>query len=199
MTAGEEPPRQAQVADEPPPPGPDREETPAPAPPPALPSPDVPQPMPGTGPIDIGSLWARVLRAQGLPTVLRTLMTYLRPMTVDPAAGRVVLAGSLRHVESARGRQVHIVEVFRRELGRAVEVAYHVDDADPEAAEDPVAGPEEPASEPSPRPEPPLAGTPARPEPRVEPAQISQHPLVKEAMELFGARIVDIQHRRPGG
>jgi hypothetical protein len=163
-----------------------------------------------------------VLRAQGIPTVLRTVLTYLRPVSVDVAGGRIVLSGAGRYVESARGRHGQIVEVCRRELGRAIEVVIQSDDpamareageesglgnpavTDPAGVEagadaagalrggagdskvDNAASAEPRGAEGTGA----TGGTPMMP---------GDHPLVKEAMELFGARIVDVQHRRPRG
>ena len=153
-------------------------------------------------PVESGDAWARVLRAQNVPTVLRTLLTYLRPLSVDLAAGRIVLSGSSRHVESARGRHAQIVEVCRRELGRAVEVLIQSDEEStgggaPEAdgaAEQAAAASDEDSGEEL---RAPSEETPRAAAPSSTPMMPSDHPLVKEAMELFGARIVDVQHRRP--
>lgn len=175
-------------------------------------------------PVADGDAWARVLRAQGIPTVLRTVLTYLRPVSVDVAGGRIVLAGAGRYVESARGRHGQIVEVCRRELGRAIEVVIQSDD---QASEQGVGEVSEPgpgnrgvvdAADAGAGEE--TTGTRliADEEPRIvkaaggeprgaegagtaggAPIMPGDHPLVKEAMELFGARIVDVQHRRPRG
>lgn len=165
-----------------------------------------------TGPSSIpaaGEFWARVLRSPGVQTVLRTLMSYLRPVSIDLDGGRIVLAGAGRYAESARGRLGQLAEVCRRELGRPIEVVIQadgeMDDGNSEdGAQDAASGQaahgeaghaEElgPDTETAPVQEAPQPVAPARP-----PATVpSQHPLVKEAMELFGARIVDVQFRRP--
>ena len=148
--------------------------------------------------IGAGDAWARVLRAPGVPTVLRTLLTYLRPVVVDVDAGRIVLTGTAMHVESARGRHGQIVECCRRELGRAFDVVLEAEQeapavdtevgeaGEPEAVEH---GDETPLDAEQAAPPPPPARGPM--------TVPSQHPLVKEAMKLFGARIVDVQQRRP--
>ncbi len=167
-------------------------------------SPAAPAPLVAR-PLESGDAWARVLRAQGLPTVLRTLMTYLRPVSVDLTAGRIVLAGPGRYVESARGRHAQIVDVCRRELGRTIDVQIQSDDSQPSedvAAASQAAKEESSVAEPggdvSQADETNAVDAPKSvPAARMSPMLPADHPLVKEAMELFGARIVDVQHRRP--
>jgi hypothetical protein len=59
----------------------------------------------------------------------------------------------------------------------------------------PRAGPERGASTPATQPAPAASTTQAAPAPP-PPSDISSHPLVKQAMELFGARVVGVQPRR---
>ena len=165
--------------------------------PPAMPEPAT-QAVPADDPKTVlsaqpGELWARILRAPDMPTVLRTILTNLRPVSYDGAAGRIVISGASRYADSARARMALVVDACRKVLGRSIEVVVQSDD---------VPGDESPA-EPGARA---IATPPARPEgvqeqtpdPASEPpAHPGQHPLVREAMELFGARIVDIQQRRP--
>lgn len=217
---GQHPPRHAQEDEPSPEPAADRpftppvrpplaealSQTPAPPPSPVQPAPaSLPaEPSPPPAPaLPSGDAWARVLRAQGMPTVLRTVLTNLSPVSVDLAAGRVVLSGAARYADSARTRHGQIVDFCRRELGQTIEIIIQSDDAPPDES---VASSNEPAHDPaapvsdatnqaddqSAAPPPPAPASP-RPAPMVP----SQHPLVKEAMELFGARIVDIQNRRP--
>jgi hypothetical protein len=144
-----------------------------------------------------------------MPTVLRTVLTNLTPVSVDLAAGRITLSGASRYADSARGRHGQIVDVCRRELGQTIEIIIQSEDV---PADEPASESAEPSvsSGDSPRPadQSPSAATDAESTaddapgaspapPRTPPMMPSQHPLVKEAMELFGARIVDVQHRRP--
>lgn len=158
-------------------------------------------------PVSVGEFWARVLRGQDVPPVLRAVMTNLQPVSIDLEVGRIVLAGAGRYAESGRVRLSQIAEACRRELGRPAEVLIQnldqgegdgpADSAiDPSAAAVPgpgetAEGPVEAAADGN-RPVAPATVSVATP-----PMMPSQHPLVKEAMELFGARIVDVQYRRP--
>lgn len=152
-----------------------------------------PRPPAMAEPAPTGDLWARVLRGPGMTPVLRTILSNMRVLSVDAASGRVVIAGEAKYAESARSRQGLIVDALRRELGRGVELLVEADEAPAEAGEpDLPAAPDVPANrtEGEARPVPP--SVPAGP-----PQALSEHPLIREAMELFGARIVDVQHRRP--
>lgn len=144
-----------------------------------------------------GDVWARVLRGPGITSVLRTILSNLRVQSLDAASGRVVLIGEAKYADSARARQTLIADALRRELGRQVELTIQgiggeseagpVDAADGHAGEGESGGSVDAPREnrlDNPPPFPPQ-GLP------------SEHPLVREAMELFGARIVDVQHRRP--
>jgi len=141
----------------------------------------------------MGKVWARILRAPDMPTVLRTVLTNLRPISYDSAAGRLVLAGAPRYAESAISRMALVLAACRSVLGRQIEVVVDSDDpsdeVSPPVPNTPATGPDAGRSE---------GGHEVVPEQPAEPlAHPAQHPLVKEAIELFGARIVDIQHRRP--
>ncbi len=164
------------------------------APPPAVSTPAAtPRPPAVAEPAPTGDLWARVLRGPGMTQVLRTILSNLRVRSVDAASGRVVIAGEAKYAESARSRQALIVDALRRELGRAVELHVEADEPSAEPGEPDLPASEVPAdrAEGEPRPSSPPA-VPAGP-----PQALSEHPLIREAMELFGARIVDVQHRRP--
>lgn len=150
-------------------------------------------PMPALEPAPTGDLWARVLRGPGVTAVLRTILSNLRVKSVDAASGRVVIVGDAKYAESARSRQGMIVDALRRELGRGVELLIEADTSD---TDDGV--PEAAASEEVPTDRPDGRSAPVQPPVAPGPPQtLSEHPLIREAMELFGARIVDVQHRRP--
>lgn len=144
-----------------------------------------------------GDLWARVLRGPGITSVLRTILSNLRVQSLDAASGRVVLVGEAKYAESATARQTLIADALRRELGRPVELVIQgvggESEAGPVNAPDGHAGEGESASSVETQRED-RVDNPAPSPPQGLP---SEHPLVREAMELFGARIVDVQHRRP--
>jgi hypothetical protein len=94
--------------------------------------------------------------------------------------GRAVLDCPERLRPQALKQAQRLGEVFSREHGSAIVVEI----IDPEALA-------AQASEPG------AAQTPAHAvAPRAEPTDVSEHPLVKQALELFGARVVDVQPRR---
>lgn len=174
------------------------EPRPAQAPAAGVPRPTIPETAatgtpPVTEPAPAGDLWARVLRGPGVTAVLRAVLSNLRVKSADAASGRVVIAGDAKYAESARSRHGMIVDALRRELGRGVEL---IIEAEPSEAH--VGGPEAPVAAES-RAEGPVgeAASVPRPVPAGPPTVISEHPLIREAMELFNARIVDVQHRRP--
>lgn len=144
-----------------------------------------------------GDLWARVLRGPGITSVLRTILSNLRVQSLDTAAGRVVLVGEAKYADSARARQMLIGDALRRELGRPVELVIQglggEQGAGPAEAPDGQSGDPEPAGSV----DAPLEVRMEKPAPPPPQGLPSEHPLVREAMELFGARIVDVQHRRP--
>lgn len=164
------------------------------APPPTVSQPAAaPRPPAVAEPAPTGDLWARVLRGPGMTPVLRTILSNLRVLSVDAASGRVVIAGEAKYAESARSRQGLIVDALRRELGRAVELHVEADEPPAEAGEPELpAAPDVPAN----RAEGEALQAPP-PAPAGPPQALSEHPLIREAMELFGARIVDVKHRRP--
>ncbi|MBX3401804.1 MAG: hypothetical protein KF699_00170 [Phycisphaeraceae bacterium] len=150
-------------------------------------------PMRAVEPAPTGDLWARVLRGPGVTAVLRTILSNLRVKSADAASGRVVIVGEAKYAESARSRQGMIVDALRREIGRGVELIIEAEVSDtaddvPEAQ----AAVEAPTDRPEGGPDSAQPAAPASP-----PQTFSEHPLIREAMELFGARIVDVQHRRP--
>jgi hypothetical protein len=128
--------------------------------------------------------------------VLRAVFAETSLVAIEP--GRVVLScTSARFAASARARERQIAEIFERELGRRVDVVIEAGPApaeSPDAA--PIAGPApdlsraEPAADHASATASAPAQTPAPPG-----ADPGEHPLVKTAIELLGARIVSVQPR----
>jgi hypothetical protein len=150
-------------------------------------------------------LWSNVVHAgMAQSPVLRTVLmnTMLVSFTTDGGARRATLCCSERFANGAAKQRDRIAELFQRECGGPVEIIFqdtlaaqanstgtqpaapltNTAAADANAASDTAS----PATDINPRPLP----------PRAAPTQISDHPLVKHALEVFSAKIVDVQPRR---
>lgn len=143
--------------------------------------------MPGPssgGASDPGPVWAGVLRAgSGASRQLRMLLEDLR--LVSFVGDRAVLAASPAIRSVATSKSAEITDLFRRACGRGVRVVFEGDappaeEAEAEAATTARAGGG--VAEPN-------AVGPAHEEPAPSGSnQIMDHPLIKEAIGLFGPR-----------
>jgi hypothetical protein len=138
-----------------------------------------------------------VIRAENLSPLLRAVLINSTLESLE--GGKAIVVCSGRYAADAEKRwRASITELLSREAGTAVELIIRSAEGTPAPAEAPPAGTPDAAdaAEPAaPRPQP-------APGPGRAPAQAlnnaAEHPLVKQALELFGGRIVDIQPRRRG-
>lgn len=133
--------------------------------------------------------WQSVARAAAeLGPVLRGVVTNCTLLRA--ASGKIVLDCPDRLRTAALKQAAKLGELFSREMGAAVVVEIY----DPEAAAAKEAAGDEggDALEAGEASEPAAVPTPARP----DPVMATEHPLVKQAVELFQARVVDVQPRR---
>lgn len=147
-----------------------------------------PKPLPQT-PAGLAPLWSRVIRAEGISPLLRAVLINSTLESLD--SGRATVVCSARYAADAEKRwRGSITELLSRESGAAIDLT--ICSADGAVVATPPAAPAEdaaPQSDSSPAPAP----APSRPG---VPSNAADHPLVKQAIELFGGRIVDIQPRR---
>ena len=146
-------------------------------------------------------VWSKVVRTAGATSpILRAVLTNASLESVK--GDSAVVACAPRFMAGARKMQGAIAEALSRELGRVVSVDLReVGEAGGEvltgarqssAGEAPgavggaAASPEAPATP---------ASAEAAPKAVFNPNQALEHALVKQAMELFGARVVDVKPR----
>lgn len=150
---------------------------------------------------ELAPLWTRVIRAEDLSPLLRAVLINSTLESLEGGRATVVCSG--RYAADAQKKwRASITELLSREAGTAIELTIRSADGAAAMVEAPVAAASEAeatmdaASVPIP-PRPASVPSPAR-----MPAQslnnAADHPLVKQALELFGGRIVDIQPRRRG-
>lgn len=121
--------------------------------------------------------------------VLRAILADATLKSVD-AARVVLVCPDARFALSAQARSKPIAELFERQLGRPVEVV--IESAQPDPA--PQLSPPDP-DQPS---EPASSSTRALSDAPISPVEDPiNHPLVRTAIELLGARIVSVQRRAP--
>jgi len=145
----------------------------------------------GTGeqpetPPDLAALWTRVIRSPGLHPVLRAILT--NSSLASLVGGKATIVCGPRFAAGAPKWAGNIAELLAKEAGAPVEVIVR----GAAASEPSATGEVEPRSvgavDPAPQ-----ATSPA---PRVNIVQATEHPLVKQALELFGGRVVDVQPRK---
>lgn len=154
--------------------------SPAAPPVPAAPEPTHAAASPGPEP---ASPWERAVRtAIETKPILRAVLGNVRLVGVE---GEVAtLAAAPGWGERVPRHLAEIAEFLSDEYGRPMRAVL----AEGEATPTPEGGP--PGGGPD--------GTPADGSaPRAGPVDVSEHPIVKAALELFGGRIVDVQPRRP--
>lgn len=131
--------------------------------------------------------WQSVARAAAeLGPVLRGIVSNCTLLRA--AGGKVVLDCPDRLRTAALKQAAKLGELFSREMGAAVVVEIY----DPEAAKEAAEAEGGDALEAGESSAPATVPTPARP----DPVMATEHPLVKQALELFQARVVDVQPRR---
>lgn len=157
--------------------------------------------------------WARVVRASSTQPTTRAILTNLEPVGADES--RLMLRGEERYTGPARSRLAALAELLHKELGRRLEITL-VEAGDGQTfAAPPAAAPSarlpqappvsQPQTEPengtysdnAPHPDAPAAVDPAQPSDPQPSTLAANHPIVRQTIELFGARIVSVQPR-PG-
>lgn len=134
-------------------------------------------------------VWSRVVRSAGASSpILRAVLTNATLETVDGDAAVVTCAS--RFLPGARKLQGAIAQALSRELGREMRVDLRSSDAEEApslAAALDAATPEADAH----------ARTSAEPasRPSFNPNLAVEQALVKQAIELFGARVVEVKPR----
>lgn len=138
--------------------------------------------------------WSRVVQSGMTQSpVLRTVLmnTILVSFSADGGVRRAVLCVNERFASGAIKQRERITELFQRECGGPVEVEFQDTNARAAGKGTPAATDPEADAQGGGGAAPPHAA-PARP----DAVQIGEHPLVKHALEVFGAKIVDVQQRR---
>lgn len=122
-----------------------------------------PAPEPAPEDADLSEVWQRVLEVAGERNSSRALVEPLKLVSVGK--GRVALTTKEPgQLAYARQRSEQIAGIFKQVMGRAVKVTLEGDDDKPAPA---------------------VTGTQDR--------EAMEHPLVKQAIDLFGGRVVSIE------
>ncbi len=145
----------------------------------------------GEGEADLAALWAKAQRMGGeTGPLLRAVMANCTLVAVHGGGPRRAVV-SIAPAWAHRGAKWtgQIGEILGKLLGGAVIVEWAGGDVAGEAVASDEGGP---AAESGAGP---TGGGVGR-APRSEPVQVTDHPLVQRAIELFGGRVVDVQPRR---
>jgi hypothetical protein len=161
---------------------------------PATPQPVEPRVLPST-PAALAPLWSKVIRAEGISALLRAVLINSTLESLEGGRATIVCAG--RYAADAQKKwRGSIVELLSRESGAPIELTIQSTDGGVIQTPSPAAAEPADASSPnSPTSQTPTSAPPAPSRPGA-PNSAAEHPLVKQALELFGGRIVDIQPRR---
>lgn len=159
------------------------------------------------------SVWARVVRACGQTNpILRAILTNSTLLGLEN--GSALLTCSERFAVGAKKHQAAIAQAFERELGRPIVVEFRDalgvpaagatggnSETAPGSATDGVSSDSPTSQEGQPATAAGGATEDAGPQAKAPVRNFNsntaaEHPLVKQAMELFGAKIVDVQPRK---
>lgn len=161
-----------------------------------------PRPLPQTSP-ELAPLWSRIIRAEGVSPLLRAVLINSTLESLE--GGRATIVSTARYAADAEKRwRGSIIELLTRESGASAPIELTIRSTDGAIVNTPPT-PSTPSpiaaggSPPGSHGEPSAAPTPAPSRPGALAASVNNaadHPLVKQALELFGGRIVDIQPRR---
>ncbi len=148
------------------------------------------KPLPST-PAGLAPLWSRVIRAENISPLLRAVLINSTLESLE--TGRATLVCSARYAADAQKKwRGSITELLSREAGTPIDLT--ILSTDGAVVTLPAAPAADSASAPPPNPS---SSTPSpAPSRPGAPNNAADHPLVKQALELFGGRIVDIQPRK---
>lgn len=154
---------------------------------PAIVAPSEPRSLPTT-PNDLAPLWSKIIRAEGLSPLLRAIL--INSALTSFENGKATITCLPRYAKDANIRwRANIAELIAKESNSTspIEIIINGGETAPTAPESPHSSRRD-------------TPTPPRPAQPAAPAQLltnpSTHPLVQQAIELFGGRIVDIQPRK---
>lgn len=158
--------------------------------------PNTPIPIVGLGalstPAALAPLWSKVIRSPGISPILKAILTNSSLTSLD--GGKATVVSTPKFATGAPKWIAQITELISHAYGAKVEVVLRAAAAGSEPITQPA--PDDSASSDA------AAGdTDAPAMPRSQPPstgsfQPTEHPLVKQALEVFGGRIVDVQPRR---
>lgn len=157
--------------------------------------PNIPIPIVGLGalatPAALAPLWSKVIRSPGISPILKAILTNSSLTSLD--GGKATVVSTPKFATGAPKWITHITELISHAHGTKVEVLLlaaagnePITQPAPEDSASSNADPTDPDAPPIPRSPPPSTGT----------FQPTDHPLVKQALEVFGGRIVDVQPRK---
>jgi hypothetical protein len=149
-------------------------------------------------PTNLAPLWSRIIRTPGLSPILRAILTNSSLTSLE--GGKATIVCTPKFASGAPKWTTQMADLISREHGAKVEIIIRAaadgESIAPRAADAP------PASDGSPDAtsdaDSPPASSSDSPAPRTGGSQPTDHPLVKQALEVFGGRIVDVQPRRRG-
>lgn len=156
---------------------------------------NAPVPIVGLGalatPAALAPLWSKVIRSPGISPILKAILTNSSLTSID--GGKATVVSTPKYATGAPKWLTQITELITREHGTKVEVILRA-----AAGNEPISevAPDSPASADATASDSDASSTPRSHTPATGSIQPTEHPLVKQALEVFGGRIVDVQQRR---
>lgn len=143
------------------------------------------------------AIWAKIVRSPVSSPIIRAILTNSSLAEFKPSEGLATISCTARYAAGAKARIGEIAVIFEKEVGRRFTITIHepgeAASAGATAAEAPAAPPVAAATVPGAEP-----ATEATPRPSTPPPpafNAAEDPLIRQALELFSARIVSVQPR----